>query len=288
MPKFTVTSTGPAKKKLPSEYLHDAVWLAALRSSVKGTKMVPVTEELMKKADYLCYSLEGRLSLHISGDRVDRSKRNHWTLNFTTENLPAMAAAMCIFGHIVDGDITTSGMEDCMLQMPMNHNEGFCLIDGDDNVGSLQGCYLYFDWTKFRWIRSGKTSGDGPKACFRGRGDTHEKNAKSVDQMKMHPFYAFYPAKGVDSIGVRRGNFDDLSMYCGMAFDPCCDVSNLCSNGEIGSLFIWNKEVMRELKAKGGELQKVQLMQWRICGSYVMIYCWQSVTTYLLAQDLNL
>jgi len=75
-----------------------------------------------------------------------------------------------------------------------------------------------------------------------------------------------------------------------MAFDPSGDVSNLCSDGEIASLFIWDKDVMvmRELKAKGGELQKVQLMQWRICGSYVMIYCWQSVTTYLLAQDLNL
>jgi len=82
------------------------------------------------------------------------------------------------------------------------------------------------------------------------------------------PFYAFYPAKGVNKIRSRRGNFD-LSMYCGIAFDPSGDVSNLCSDGEIGSLLIWNKEVIRELKAKEGDLQKVQLDAvvhlWEIC-----------------------
>ena len=45
--------------------------------------------------------------------------------------------------------------------------------------------------------------------------------------MKSHPFYALYPAREVDTIGVRKGYFDDLSMYCGMAFDPSVDVSNL-------------------------------------------------------------
>lgn len=102
--------------------------------------------------------MEGRLSLRISGDRVHRGKQNHWTLNFTRENLPSMAAALCVFGHIVDDDITTYGMEACMLRMPMNHSEGFCLIDGNDYVGSLQGCYLYFG------IRSGKTSGQNQTA----------------------------------------------------------------------------------------------------------------------------
>ncbi len=81
--------------------------------------------------------------------------------------------------------------------------------------------------------------------------------------MKSHPFYALYPARGFDTIGVRKGYFDDLSMYCGMAFDPSADVSNLClcsnGNGEISSLFVWSKEVMRDLSAKAGDLQKIQL-----------------------------
>eukprot|EP00985_Skeletonema_marinoi_P012819 scaffold6265_cov120-Skeletonema_marinoi.AAC.11 len=280
LPQFTVTSARPTMKKLPSEYLSDPVWLDALSSAVKGAAMISVSEELRMKADYLCSSLEGRLSCHISGDRVDRSKQNHWTLRlFTRENLPAMAAAICIFGHIVDDDITTYGMDDCLLRMPMSQSEGFFLIDGNNYVGTLQGCYLYFDWTKFRWIRSGKTSGDGIKACFRGRGDTHKKNAKSVVEMEAHPFYRFYPAKGVETIGVRKGHFDDLSMYCGMAFDPSESdgVSNICSDGEIGSLFVWSKEVMRELNKKEGELRKVQLDAISICGSFAMIYCWPRV-----------
>ncbi len=189
-----------------------------------------------------------------------------------------MAAAICVFGHIVDDDISTYGIDDCLLRMPMQQDDdgGFCLIDGDDHVGSLQGCYLYFDWIKYRWIRSGKTSGDGTKACFRERGDAHKKNAKSVDEMKAHRFYAVYPARDVETIGVRKGYFDDLSM----SFDPRApDVSNLCSNGEIGSLFVWSEEVMRELKSKGGELQKIQLD--------AISYLWELCYDLLLAESHN-
>jgi len=189
-----------------------------------------------------------------------------------------MAAAICVFGHIVVDDISTYGIDDCLLRMPMQQDDdgGFCLIDGDDHVGSLQGCYLYFDWIKYRWIRSGKTSGDGNKACFRERGDTHKKNAKSVDEMKAHRFYALYPARDVETIGVRKGYFDDLSML----FDPRApDVSNLCSNGEIGSLFVWSEEVMRELKSKGGELQKIQLD--------AISYLWELCYDLLLAESHN-
>lgn len=66
-----------------------------------------------------------------------------------------------------------------------------------------------------------------------------------------------------------------------MAFDPSGDVSNLCSDGEIGSLFIWDKEVMvmRELKAKGGELQKVQLD--------AVAYLWELRYDLLLAECHN-
>ena len=141
LPTFTVTSARPTNKKLSSEYLRDPVWLEALSSAVKGAKMIQVSEELRKTADYICGSLEARLSLHISGDRVDSSKQNHWTVRlFARENLPAMAAAICIFGHIVDDDISTYGIEDCLLRLQMKNDEdgGFCLIDGDHYVGSLK------------------------------------------------------------------------------------------------------------------------------------------------------
>lgn len=270
MSQFTVTSAGPSKKRLPSKFLSDAAWLESLGAAVKGVNMITVTEKMKSTANYL-YVLDGRLNLHIASRRVDQSKKNHWTLRlFTRENLPAMAAALCIFGHVVDDDLTTYGMDKCLLCSPIFEDESFCEIDGDEDLGALQGCYLYFYVKKMIWIRSGKTSGDGAKACFRGRVGTHKKNSGSVDEMKEHQFYALYPSKGAEeTIGKRKGYFDDLLMYCGMAFDPTDDVSNLCSSGESGSLFVWNEEVMKELKGKGGDLNKVQLdavsYLWEIC-----------------------
>jgi len=270
MSQFTVTSAGPSKKRLPSKFLSDAAWLESLGAAVKGVNMITVTEQMKSTANYL-YVLDGRLNLHIASRRVDQSKKNHWTLRlFTRENLPAMAAALCIFGHVVDDDLTTYGMDECLLCSPIFEDESFCEIDGDEDLGALQGCYLYFYVKKMIWIRSGKTSGDGAKACFRGRVGTHKKNSGSVDEMKEHQFYALYPSKGAEeTIGKRKGYFDDLLMYCGMAFDPTDDVSNLCSSGESGSLFVWNEEVMKELKGKGGDLNKVQLdavsYLWEIC-----------------------
>ena len=49
-----------------------------------------------------------------------------------------------------------------------------------DSSDSLEGCYLYFDKLKNKWISNGKTAGDGKDACFEGRGNKeHEKNLKA-------------------------------------------------------------------------------------------------------------
>ena len=57
----------------------------------------------------------------------------------------------------------------------------------------------------------------------------------------------------------RKGFFED-SMLCGMAFDASSDVSNrLCALDETNSLCDWHSYIMKELRAKTGELQKVQL-----------------------------
>ena len=170
----------------------------------------------------------------------------------------------------VHDDITTYGMEECLLCSPIFDDDAFCDIDDDEDLAALQGCYLYYNIKRMQWIRSGKTSGDVVKASFRGRGDTHKKNSESVDEMKEHQFYALYPSKrAAKTIGRRKGYFDDLLMYCGMAFDPTDDVTALCSNGESGSLFVWNGEVTKELMAKGGEMQKLQLdavaYLWEMC-----------------------
>ena len=43
--------------------------------------------------------------------------------------------------------------------------------------------------------------------------------------MKIHPLYAKHFAQGVDNFGAREGYFDNLIMYCGMAFDAKKEVN---------------------------------------------------------------
>ena len=230
---------------------------------MKGVESVPVDGELLSKADELVLALEQRLNCHI-GDRVHPSRQKHWTMDFTRDNLPPMSAAMCLVGHVV-GDLDTYSIEDCLLRLPMDAI--FRMIDGE--LSELEGCYLYYDRKKRTWIRSGKTSGEGKKASFAGRGGTHAANASNIDEMREHPFYRYYPVEGANNLGRRKGYFGHLEMRCGMAFDAKGDVSALTSNGEEDSLFVWREQTMSELSKRGGDLKQLQLdaisYLWEIC-----------------------
>mmetsp|Transcript_22611 Transcript_22611/g.34254 ORF Transcript_22611/g.34254 Transcript_22611/m.34254 type:complete len:444 (-) Transcript_22611:16-1347(-) len=270
LPQFAVVHAGPSQQKRASDYLSDKDWVLSFEATVKGRISTSTVTTAMKiNADKLESSLSARLSFHVSG-RVHQTKQQHWTINrFTPDNLAPMAAAMCMMGHIVDR-VERWRMDECLLSLPMH--DLFPLLDdedGDKELGKLEGCYLFFDWEKMKWIRSGKTSGTGKNACFSGRMKQHYKNAASKDQMREHPLYAKYPAKDVENLGSPEGIFNDLLIYCGMAFDSKASVSSLCSHGKSDSLFVWDKEVMDELKKKGGQVRKVQLdavaYLWEIC-----------------------
>ena len=125
-----------------------------------------------------------------------------------------MAAAMSLLGHIT-GNIKLYAMDEQLLVLPKEDMledifKTISNLPSDIHLGGLEGCYLYFD-TKKKWVRSGKTSGDGEGACFTGRGSKHAKNARSIDEMKNHPFYRTYPAKRVKNIGGTGGYFQNLS-----------------------------------------------------------------------------
>ena len=251
----------------------DTRWTESLKSVVKGVAVFSITEAMMSNADNLALALKPRLNFHID-DRVDPIKQNHWTLRFTRDNIPPMAAAMCFFGHIMD-DISMHQLDEHLLDLPMNAM--FQMISGD--LSSLEGCYLYYDKCKHKWIRSGKSSGDGKGACFDGRGKTHQDNAKSKDQMRAHRFYREYPARGVENLGAQEGHFENLAIYCGMVYDKGGDVMPLCSNGENDSLFVWSKKSISELKKRGGDLKKNQLD--------AVAYLWEICYDLLLAQGAN-
>ena len=55
------------------------------------------------------------------------------------------------------------------------------------------------------------------------------KNVTSLNQMKNHESYRQYLSKGVDNLGGKGGVFQNLSMYCGMAFDKKRGTKPLCS-----------------------------------------------------------
>ena len=156
-------------------------------------------------------------------------------------------------------------------------DKSFQVVAG--NLSSLEGCYLYFDKQKKKWIRSGKTSGDGIESNFEGRGATHVKNSKSRDQMRIHPLYRKYPSNGVPNFGAREGFFQNLTMYCAMAYDKMGDLSPLYSHDQNDSLFVWNKETMSELEKRGGDVQKLQ--------RDAIAYLWEIFYDLLLAKGEN-
>ena len=177
-----------------------------------------------------------------------------------------MSAARCLVGHIVS-DIDIYRLDGHLLDQPLPMKDLFQIVSGD--ISSLEGSYLYYDKCKCKWIRSGKTSGDGKDACFQGHGKKHKDNAKSKDQMRGHRLYREYPSRGVENLGALEGYFENLVVYCGMAYDKQSDLTALCSDGGNESLFVWSKESISELKRKGGDLHKLQLdviaYLWEIC-----------------------
>jgi ribosomal protein L15 len=269
-PTFSVVYSRPTVAKLASQYLQNVKWVDSLKLTVKGVGSVAIDDDMMKNADALASALDLRIHLHIADpERVDSSRQNHWTLSFTRDNIPPMAAAMCLVGHIVR-DLHTYDVSECLLVHPTD--ESFRIISGD--LDSLEGCYLYFNRTKNRWIRSGKTSGEGEAACFSGRGKKHKQNSTLIAEMRKHRFYASYPTKGVTNLGAIKGYFDNLEMFCGMAFDVKQCVTPLCSNGADDSVFIWSTLTIDELKKKEGNLQKYQLdalsYMWELCYDLVL------------------
>jgi len=273
-PEFTVVCASRPAIKTPSEYLRNSSWVQSLSLFIRGVDFVTIDDELIKNADKLALSLAPRLEYHIA-ERVDCSRQKHWTLQFTRDNLAPMAAGMCLVGHIVS-DLDTFDITECLMKLPMD--ELFQIVTGD--LGKLEGCYLYYDRKKNKWIRSGKTSGDGDAACFAGRGNKHEQNARCKDEMRKHPLYARYPAFGVDNVGAREGYFENLDMYCAMSFHSKSDVTALCSHDLENSLFVWSGETMEEIKKKGGVLQKHQLD--------AVSYLWELCYDLLLARSDNI
>jgi len=258
------------------------VWVETLKASVRGVRVGEVNEGVVIKAKTLVPMMEQRLEHHIDA-RVDIRRKYHYSLDFIRDNLASVAAAKCLVGHIVN-DLQSFTTNECLLGHPNEHISADSFLPmtkqpEDLPLDSLEGCYLHYDPTKKKWIRSGKASGVGKDACFNGRLDTHAKNSRSIEQMRKSRFYQEYPWGGVPNIGGTGGTFENLRVFCGMAFNRKDDISPLCSVNANNSLFVWSKQTIEELKKKDGNLQDNQLV--------AISYLWETCDDLLLAREHN-
>ena len=257
MPEFIVLYTSPINDQRASEYLNNPAWVNSLKSVVKGVEFLPVDAAIITKSELLMGALRQRLDFHISG-RVDKRRWYHWTLAFVHDNFVPMTAAMCLVGHIADDLDTYAIYEHPFVSPKEDMLEDMSKIMSNlpsvHTLGQLESCYLFFDTKRKKWIRNGKTGGDGMETCSHGRGKEHAEHAKLVDQMKEHEFFRQCPAKGIPNLGGVGGHFQSLSIYCGMALNKKQDMASLCSNGGDDSLFVWSKQTIVELDKKEGNM----------------------------------
>jgi len=80
--------------------------------------------------------------------------------------------------------------------------------------------------------------------------------------MVKHRVYRRHPAAGVKNFGNPKGNFEQLGVYCAMAFDKKeAESAKLCSIGDEYSLFIWSERTIDELKEGVGPCRNCNWMQ---------------------------
>jgi len=90
--------------------------------------------------------------------------------------------------------------------------------------------------------------------------------------MKMPTFYALHQQREFIALGCVG---ETLTIFqCTVVWhflNQAMTCRTLCSDGEISSLSIWNIEVMRELKAKEGELQRSRLSSGVLMGAMLCL-----------------
>ena len=137
------------------------------------------TTYLTDRAAKLAEILLRRLSTHIRTRVKAVSKHNHPAFIWT---IPRVAALFDHMGIIIPH--FSEATDGCLLLS----SAAFTKVD--PNNCHMEGCYLFYDKFKQRWIRSGKVA--GKRANFKRRYHQHLKSAKMGPSSK---FYKYYPSK---------------------------------------------------------------------------------------------
>ena len=233
---------------------------------------------MINNADKLVPLMMQRLNSLVS-IRVDEKCHKHITLAFVRDNLPSVAAQMCLVGHVVSS-VETSPCDDRLLVLPSRST----FLKINDALGKLEGCYLCYDREKDKWIRTGFAR--GLSTCLGSRIKKHQQNSLSMTEMRKSRFYRYYPSMNAAyNFGrIRNGYFEDLDMYCAMAFD-LRNVYQICSVDGDDSLFVWSKQVMDFLEKKA---KSTDVPLRRMQTTAAVAYLWEICYDLMLAKNDNM
>jgi hypothetical protein len=184
---------------LLSTLLCDSLWVKYvidfldLERTAAATSDVPASDK--EKANLLLIKLCERFKSHVEACVKQAAKQNHWILKFALKNLPVLAAIM------VKIELKCLSATSCLLGCNLNQFNP-CL-----SFPRREGVYLYFDFNRGVFVRSGKVVRQG----FQARHDKHF--AASKEEKFSNHFYFMYPSTEEKKKDKRDklGNFEHLT-----------------------------------------------------------------------------
>jgi hypothetical protein len=211
---IALLSTGELLR--PNHYLKDESWRELLVLDIKGVKRMEIdiapSADTCTTADTLVDVLYMRYESHFVLRNIE-SKRRHPCFIWSHDNLARVVAAMTYFDHVKPNlHRIHIGRNTTLLASPHSSSSAFMNARVEE-IGSLQGCYLYYDNESGKWVRSGKTG--GANGSHKNRNEEHKKNSKK----RSNTFYQWFPDENITSSEGARGTWQGLHQYCGLSFD---------------------------------------------------------------------
>ena len=171
------------KKKFPPSMERQFCIACHRQECQQCSKRQPATTYPTDRSAKLAEILLRRLSTHIRTRVKAISKHMHPVFIWTAENIPRLSALFIHMGIILPH--FSEATDGCLLLS----STAFTKID-NTNCGR-EGCYLFYDKFKQRWIRSGKVA--GKTVDFQSRYKQHLDSAQKCTRSSK--FYTHYPSK---------------------------------------------------------------------------------------------
>jgi hypothetical protein len=198
---------------LPSTLLCDSLWVKYvidfldLERTAAATSDVPASDK--EKTNFLLIKLCEKFKSHVKTQVKQAAKQNHWILKFAFKNLPVLTATIVLSKHLKI-DLKCLSETSCLLGCNVNQIIP-CL-----SFPRREGAYLYFDFNRGVFVRSGKVV----IRVFQVRHNKHF--AANKEEKSSSHFYFMYPS----TEGKRKdkrdmlGSFEHLAQVIAACFGP--------------------------------------------------------------------